>query len=223
MRKIHLLVVGAALSLSSCYCNKITIGTIDQDEELVHVASERNAHIFWGAIVTHEKAKNYVLDVENYVIETKHTFGDMLAQWITGGIYSPTTTKYYVPKSEPRVVVVSKKMGSKAYKGYLKESPLPPDSEDVEELQNEVTVDGVKCLVFKSSYSTIAIKTEKLLSQQQILKVIRSLKLLDKDVQFFISDSTKPYFGYTNKGYLIDYSNNKSILIDDYFLVPSRL
>lgn len=109
MKKIHLLAVGVALSFSSCYCNKIIVGTIDQDEELVHVASERNAHIFGGAIVTHEKAKNYVSDVENYVIETKRTFGDMLAQWITGGIYTPTTTKYYVSKSNPRVVVVSKK------------------------------------------------------------------------------------------------------------------
>lgn len=121
MKKIHLLAVGVALSFSSCYCNKITIGSVDQDEELVHVASERNVHFLMGAIVTHEKAKSYVPDVENYVIATKRTFGDLFAEWITFGIYTPTTTKYYVPKSNPRVVVEKRKFWSKAYKGYLKD------------------------------------------------------------------------------------------------------
>lgn len=222
MKKIHLLVVGIALSFSSCYCDKIIIGSVDQGEELVHVASERNVHVLYGAIVTHEKAKNYVPEVENYVIATKHTFGDLFVSWLTGGIYTPTTTKYYVPKSNPRVVVIEQKMGSKAYKGYLKEKPLSQTSGSVNNL-NEVTVDGVKCEVFKSFQSTAAIKTEKILSRQQIIKVIRSLNLLNKDLQFFISDSTKPYFGYTNKGYLIDYSTNEFIKIDEYYLIPSRM
>ena len=121
MKKIHLLAVGVAVCFSSCYCNKITIGSVDQDEELVHVASERNVHFLMGAIVTHEKAKSYVPDVENYVIATKRTFGDLFAEWITFGIYTPTTTKYYVPKSNPRVVVEKRKFWSKAYKGYLKD------------------------------------------------------------------------------------------------------
>ena len=229
MKKIHLLAVGVALSFSSCYCNKITIGSVGKDEELVHVASERNVHLLGGAIVTHKKAKRYVPDVENYVIATKHTFGDLFAHWITCGIYTPTTTKYYVPKSDPRVVVKRKKFGSKAYKGYLtdkgyiKEYPLSQASKIERKMLNEVTVDGIKCVVFNSFYSNAAIKTEKLLSRQQILKVIRSLNLLDKDLQFFLSDSMKPYFGYTNKGYLIDYSTNEFIKIDEYFLIPSRM
>lgn len=213
MKKIHLLVAGIALSFSSCYCDKITVGSVGQGEELVHVASERNVHFFMGAIVSHEKAKSFVPDVENYVIATKQTFGDLFAQWITCGIYTPTTTKYYVPKSDPRVVVMWKKDGSKAYKGYLKESLLYQDSEIVENL-NGVIVDGVKCIVFKSFPQTAAIKTEKLLSQQQILKVTQSLNL-NKELQFFISDSTKPYFGYTNNGYLIDYSTNEFIKIEE--------
>lgn len=229
MKKIHLLAVGVALSFSSCYCNKITIGSVDKDEELVHVASERNVHLLGGAIVTHKKAKSYVPDVENYVIATKHTFGDLFAHWITCGIYTPTTTKYYVPKSDPRVVVKRKKFGSKAYKGYLKdkgyikEYPLSQASKIERKMLNEVTVDGIKCVVFKLFHSTASIKTEKLLSQRQILKVIRSLDFLDKDLQFLISDSEKPYFGYTNKGYLIDYSTNEFIKIDEYFLIPSRM
>jgi len=107
--------------LSSCYCDKIAVGTIQPDEKLVHVASERNAHFLGGLVVTKEKAKSEVPDVENYVIETKKTFWDGVATFFTGYLYSPTTTKYYVPKSDPRVVTKMKKFWSKAYKGYLKE------------------------------------------------------------------------------------------------------
>lgn len=121
MKKALLLGVGAVMFLSSCYCDKIAVGTIQPDEKLVHVASERNAHFLGGLVVTKEKAKSNVPDVENYVIETKQTFGDGFVSALSLGIYTPTTTKYYVPKSNPRVVAKKKKFWSKAYKGYLKE------------------------------------------------------------------------------------------------------
>ena len=72
-------------------------------------------------MVSHEKAKGSIPGVDNYVVEVKRTFGDLFVSAITIGIYQPTTTKYYVEKSDPRVVVKKKKAGSKAYKGYLKE------------------------------------------------------------------------------------------------------
>lgn len=122
MKKTILLGVGAVMFLSSCYCDKIAVGTIQPDEKLVHVASERNAHFLGGLVVTKEKAKSNVPDVENYVVETKQTFWDGVATFFSGYIYSPTTTKYYVPKSNPRVVAKKKKFWSKAYKGYLKEN-----------------------------------------------------------------------------------------------------
>lgn len=122
MKKVLLLGVGAALFLSSCYCNKMTVGTVQREEPLVHVSSERNPHFLGGLIVKKDKVKNHVPGVENYVIETKQTFWDAVATWATGYIYSPTTTKYYVPKSNPNVVAKKKKKFlSKAYKGYLKE------------------------------------------------------------------------------------------------------
>lgn len=112
---------GAALLLSSCYCDKITVGTVQPDEKLVHVASVRNGHFLGGMIVKKDKAKNSVPDVENYVMEVKRTFGDLFISTLTVGIYTPTTTKYYVPRTNPRVVTQKKKFRSKAYKGYLKE------------------------------------------------------------------------------------------------------
>ncbi len=110
----------SATGLTSCYNDKVIVGNVSPDEELVHVASQRNAHVIYGAIVTHDKASNHVGDVKDYVIETKQTFGDMLLGGVTLGIYTPTTTKYYVSKANPKVVVEKKKKGSKAYQGYLK-------------------------------------------------------------------------------------------------------
>ena len=121
MKKALLLGVGAVMFLSSCYCDKIAVGTIQPDEELVHVASERNVHFLDGLVVSKEKAKSNVPNVENYVVETKQTFWDGVAKYLTCYIYTPTTTKYYVPKSNPKVVTKKKKFWSKAYKGYLKE------------------------------------------------------------------------------------------------------
>jgi len=122
MKKSTFLFIAAmALCLSSCYCDKITVGHISQDEPLVHVASMHNAHFIYGAVVTHDKADKYILNTPNYVIENKQTFGDLFVSGITFGIYTPTTTKYYVPKSTSNIVVSKKKKWSKAYKGYLKD------------------------------------------------------------------------------------------------------
>ena len=83
--------------LTSCYCDKYAVGT------------------------NHQKVKSYVPGVENYVIENKQTFWDGFVSGITFGIYTPTTTKFYVPKSNANVVVKKKKPMSKTYKGYLKD------------------------------------------------------------------------------------------------------
>lgn len=110
-----------ALCLSSCYCDKITVGHISQDEPLVHIASMHNSHFIFGAIVSHDKVSKYILNTPNYVIECKQTFGDILISGITSGIYTPTTTKYYVPKSASNITIGKKKKWSKSYKGYLKD------------------------------------------------------------------------------------------------------
>lgn len=120
MKKV-LSLIGIAFLMSSCFCDKITVGNVSPEEPLVHVASRHNPHFLMGAVVSHEKAKGSIPGVDNYVVEVKRTFGDLFVSAITIGIYQPTTTKYYVEKSDPRVVVIKKKKGSKAYKGYLKE------------------------------------------------------------------------------------------------------
>ena len=88
-------------------------------DQVVHVASTRNAHIFGGAVVTHNPVKNFVGDAQDYIIATKHTIGDMLISGLTIGIYTPSTTKYYVRKDNPNVVIEKQKT-KKTFKGHLK-------------------------------------------------------------------------------------------------------
>lgn len=110
----------SCMFLSSCYCDKISVGNVRPGDELVHVSSVRNTHVLGGLIVNHDKVENQMQGINDYVIENKQTIGDLIVGCITFGIYTPSTTKYYVPKSNPNVVVEKKKTMSKAYKGHLK-------------------------------------------------------------------------------------------------------
>lgn len=76
--------------------------------------------LFGRAWVKHNATKHYVANLENYIIENKRTFGDLLVSGITLGIYTPTTTKFYVPENNSNAIVTKKKFHSKSYKGYLK-------------------------------------------------------------------------------------------------------
>lgn len=120
MKKNMILAAVAVALLSSCYCDKTFVGNVKPYDELVHVASAHNGHVIGGAIVTKRNVKEFVGDTQDYVIANKQTFGDLFVSGITCGIYTPTTTKYYVKKDNPNVVVRKKKTMSKAYKGYLK-------------------------------------------------------------------------------------------------------
>lgn len=120
MKKTFLFVAVIAACLTSCYCDKTFVGNVKPHDELVHVASSHNGHVIGGAIVTKSNVSQYVGDTKDYVIANKQTFGDMMLSMFTVGIYTPTTTKYYVKKDNPNVVVKKKKVMSKAYKGYLK-------------------------------------------------------------------------------------------------------
>lgn len=120
MKKNLFLVAVTSALLTSCYCDKTFIGNVKPHDELVHIASSHNGHVISGAIVTKNNVSQFVGDTKDYVIVNKRTFGDLLVSGLTVGIYTPTTTKYYVKKDNPNVVVEKKKPMSKAYKGYLK-------------------------------------------------------------------------------------------------------
>lgn len=87
----------AVLMLQSCYSSTVCVGKMHPEEEATRVGTSHNAHFLGGLIGSKKiKAKKYVDNLTDYKIKTFHSFGDMLVSSITLGIYTPTTTKFYV-------------------------------------------------------------------------------------------------------------------------------
>lgn len=86
-----------ALMLQSCYCSNVYVGKIHPEEDVTCVGTSHNAHFFGGLIGAKKiRAKKYVDNLTDYRVKTFHSFGDQLVSSITMGIYTPTTTKFYV-------------------------------------------------------------------------------------------------------------------------------
>ena len=92
-----LLMCGA---MSSCYNVKVANGDITSKTPVVKVNSEWNHHFLFGLIAGKNakmESKDYVEGAENYVVKTNQSFVNGLVSLITFGIYTPTTTTYYMP------------------------------------------------------------------------------------------------------------------------------
>ena len=103
MKKV-LFVAATCLLLTSCYSSKVTHGNVSKNAPAVKINSKKNHFLFWGLVPlsSSQKAEDYVEDMPNYVVQTSWTFVDGLLGTITYGIYTPTTTTYYVPLSDLR-------------------------------------------------------------------------------------------------------------------------
>lgn len=94
--------VGGALAvtllLSSCYSSTVSVGKMKPNDPAVCVATTHEAHFLNGLIGSPKReAKTYVGDNESYRVRQFTSFTDGLLEGLTLGIYSPTTTKYYLP------------------------------------------------------------------------------------------------------------------------------
>ena len=92
-----LLMCGA---MSSCYNVKVANGDITAKTPVVKVNSEWNHHFLFGLIAGKNAkmvSKDYVEDADKYVVKTNQSFVNGLVSLITFGIYTPTTTTYYMP------------------------------------------------------------------------------------------------------------------------------
>ena len=92
-----------SLLLSSCYNARVCVGNVQKNDPVVKVNSVMNHHLLYGLIPvgnTKMEAKEYVGDAENYVIKDSWTFLDGFLNILTWGIYTPTTTTFYVPVNE---------------------------------------------------------------------------------------------------------------------------
>lgn len=106
MKKVKLIaaVCVLALSLSSCYTSNVLNGNVTAKEPTVKVNSKKNHFLLWGLVPLSEsqKASDFVGGKTNYVSQTSWTFVDGLLNCITFGIYTPTTTTYFVPLDESK-------------------------------------------------------------------------------------------------------------------------
>ncbi len=91
--------------MSSCYSTKLLVGNVDPKEPLVQINKEWNNHLIGGLVPLESatmKTSEYVNNAENYVVKTNISFLNYLVSGITGGIYTPTQTKYYIPLKDTK-------------------------------------------------------------------------------------------------------------------------
>ncbi len=99
MKKV-LFLAATAFVLSSCYNTKVYVGNVKKEDKVVKVKSVTNTHLIGGLVPLGSAKvdpKPYVGDRTDYVVKTNQTFWNGLLGGITMGIYTPTTTTFYVP------------------------------------------------------------------------------------------------------------------------------
>lgn len=100
MKKIIFAVcmVCSVLLLSSCYSSTICMGNMKPDTPALKVATVHNHHFINGLAGEGKvRAKDIMEGEKDYKVKHQVTFVDGLLNSITFGIYSPSTTKFYVP------------------------------------------------------------------------------------------------------------------------------
>lgn len=88
------------LALNSCYSAKMYVGDVQPNTPTVEVNSVKNHYFIYGLAKggnTSVDIEKYMGERKNYVVGRKATFVDGLLSSITFGIYTPTTTTFYVP------------------------------------------------------------------------------------------------------------------------------
>jgi len=102
MKKL-VVAVAVVLSLSSCYNARVCVGNVGLNDPVVKVNSVTNHHLLGGLIPVGNnkiKAETYIAGHENYVVKNSWTFLNGFLGTITLGLYTPTTTTFYLPISE---------------------------------------------------------------------------------------------------------------------------
>lgn len=88
----------AVLMLESCYSSSVCMGNMKPETPAIKVSTVHNHHFLSGLIGEGKmRAKDYLEGEKDYKVKHQITFVDGLLSSITFGIYTPSTTKYYVP------------------------------------------------------------------------------------------------------------------------------
>lgn len=103
------------LMLGSCYSTTVSVGDMQPTDPAVEVNTAHNGH-FLGGIINATKVEDdvYVGDNKNYLMKTYVSVGDAFISALSGGLFSPTTTKFYLPygsEMPPKVKMPPVKLG----------------------------------------------------------------------------------------------------------------
>ena len=88
----------AVLMLESCYSSTVCVGNMKPETPAVKVSTKHNSHFIGGLIGEGKaRAKDYVEGAKDFKVKHQLTFLDYVISYVTMGIYTPSTTKFYVP------------------------------------------------------------------------------------------------------------------------------
>lgn len=91
------------ITFSSCFTTRVSVGDVSPNQPMMKVNSVWNHHILWGLIPLDNasmRADTYIGDRTRYVIQTNQSFLNQLVSACTFGIYTPTTTTFYLPTNK---------------------------------------------------------------------------------------------------------------------------
>jgi len=97
---IAICLAGFALLLASCNATTICVGDMPPKNPAVCVQTLHSHHYLGGLISSKSKdikGAEYVMGQDSYKVKNYHSFVDCLVSGITFFIYTPTSTKIYLP------------------------------------------------------------------------------------------------------------------------------
>ena len=95
---VGILCLSAVFAYSSCCSTTYYVGQMNRESPAVCTNTIHNSHFLGGLVGSKDIAANeYLAGKSDYCVKTFHSFVDCLLGGITLGIYTPTTTKIYLP------------------------------------------------------------------------------------------------------------------------------
>jgi hypothetical protein len=94
--------LAVSLLMTSCYTAKIAHGSLTTDAPVIKVNSKKNHALIEGLVPLGNglDAKKYIGERTDYITKSQITFVDGFLRLITAGLYTPSTTTFYVPLNE---------------------------------------------------------------------------------------------------------------------------
>ena len=91
-------VVMFCLLLGSCQSSKVCVGDMKLEDPVVRVKTIHNSYFLGGLLGRKRiKATDYTNGMNSYMVKNYRSFVDCIVGGVTMGIYTPTTTEFYLP------------------------------------------------------------------------------------------------------------------------------